>query len=150
MPTPQQKMTLLGKKLFELKRERDKAKAMEAKINAEIERISTGPLIELMADADVEKFTIKGFGVIYTHDEFYCTVKKAYRQELHEWLRATGNEELITDYVQPSTLKAFIKDRMARGSTADIPEYIEARHVPTAATMTTAKRARSNDSDGVG
>lgn len=138
MKTANARATELGKELFRLKRQREKLTEQLKTVNENIEKLATDKLIKLMETTDLEKFTIRGYGTIYVKDEFFANVKKEDRPKVYEWLRKTGNDSLIQDWVFPSTLKAFVREQFTQGQ--PLPDFIKVQFVPTANTMTTGKK----------
>ena len=130
----QVRMRELGKRLFTLKRRKAKLVEELKKLDEEIDHIATQDLATMMIDSEIEKFTIKGHGTLYMKDVFYCNVLAENRERLHNWLRDTGQDALITEYVQPSTLKAFAKEELSQGR--PLPDFINTQMVPTASTLT--------------
>ncbi len=129
---PQERLVALGKRLFALKEKRDALTEELKSINKQIEMVSTQELAAAMAEAEVDKYTIKGLGTIYLRPEFFCGVLAENREELYAWLRANGHESLIKDWVFPQTLKAFAKELLERNE--PLPPLVNAKFIPTAAT----------------
>jgi len=141
MANPKSRITSAAKKLFELKRTKARLEHELKVCNTAIATVATKDLVELMTEADLEKMTIKGYGTVYLRNEFFCNVLKDQRDELYAWLRKTNNADLIVPWVQPATLKAFVKEQFEKG--VAIPDYIKVQFVPTANTMGAAPEDRS-------
>jgi hypothetical protein len=131
--TIDQKLTRLGKRLFELKREKAALEEKMRQCNAQIDNIATKELAAIMSNAEISKFSISGYGTISIREDFFCNVLKENREEMYKWLRKTGNGALITDYVQPATFKAFMREYAEQGNT--VPEFVKVVFVPTAHTL---------------
>jgi hypothetical protein len=50
-----------------------------------------------------------------TRADIRCSVLASHRQDLYHWLDEHGHESLITETVNASTLKAFLKEEMKAG-----------------------------------
>lgn len=73
----------------------------------------------MMEDQGIDRVVFDGVGRLQLKDDIYCNVSAADREALKEWLVANGHSSLISDTVNASSLKAFIKEQMKAG--ADIP-----------------------------
>lgn len=130
---PKQQITLLGKKLFELKRNKKELEAQVSGINKQIIQLATIDLPKLMEDSEIQNVQFKGMGTMYLADELFMQVKKEDRPKLFKWMRKHGHGDLIVDWVFPRTLSAWAKEQLANGD--PLPEKImEARIIPTAKT----------------
>lgn len=130
MSTPQ--MVTLGKELFKLKAKKKKLEEDVKVLNAKITEIEAVKLPKLMEDAEVPSFKITGGGTIYLQDQLYVNVLAEDRPKLYEELRATGNGDMIQDWVFPNTLKAFCKEQL--GAAKALPTVVKATFIPTAMT----------------
>jgi hypothetical protein len=63
---------------------------------------------------------IDGVGRISLRADIYASVKSGMKETAYTWLSDVGAGDLIQDSVPPSTLKAFLKNRLKAGE--DIPE----------------------------
>jgi hypothetical protein len=57
-----------------------------------------------------------------TSGQLQCGVLAADREALYKWLEEHGNESLITDTVNSSTLKAFVKKLIKEGK--EVPDMV--------------------------
>jgi hypothetical protein len=113
-----------AQELADLRRAKEEQTEQLKEINKRIQRLSEHDIPELMAEQEISKFSVPGVGTIYTQMELRASVLKDDKETFHEWLRATGNEEIVVDYVHPQTLKAFIKECIENGKA--YPEYVKA------------------------
>lgn len=135
---PHQRMTSLGRSLFALKQTRADLEEKLSQVNMQISQIAEKDLANIMANADIEKFTIEGLGTIYMKDVVYASVLKENREKLYEWLRKNKHRKLIVPWVWPQTLTAFVKEQMEKGN--PIPDdIIKVATVPTASTRSSGE-----------
>lgn len=73
-----------------------------------------------MEDLGMESARIKGVGTISLSADAYCTVPAGNRAQVQQWLAENGFESLITNTVNASTFKAFIKEQIMEGN--DTPD----------------------------
>lgn len=123
-------ITELAKKLSELKIKKDKLEVELKTVNLEIQKVASNELPKAMEDQEIDKFSVDGIGTIYLRNDFFANVLASDRENLHNWLRETGNEDLIKDYIFPQTLKAFAKECLENGKS--LPDFIKTTFVPTA------------------
>lgn len=124
-------ITELGKKLFELKASKEQTEAALTEINKRITD-TVAQLAKKMEDGEIPKFSIDGHGTLTLGTELYVNVKADDREKLHDWLRATKNEALIKETVNPKTLQAFAKEQIANMKA--LPDFISALPSPTVRT----------------
>lgn len=140
---PNEQMQRLGKELFAKKAKKARLEEDLKALNKEIVQIETVDLAKIMQDGEIEKFTIKGKGTVYMADELYTSVLKDDRPKLYAALRASGDEAMITDWVFPQTLNAYIKDRLKNGKS--IPDVVKSTWVPTAKTRAGGKKSNTGE-----
>lgn len=63
-------------------------------------------------------------GRIELRAQAYCSTKAGMKGNLFQWLHENGFEELVTEVVNPSTLKAFIKEQTEAGNPVPSEEII--------------------------
>ena len=68
---------------------------------------------EAMAEQDIRSMTIEGVGRVQLALDVYASIKD--KAAGYEWLREHGYDGLLTEYVQPSTFKAAVKDALKKG-----------------------------------
>jgi len=75
---------------------------------------------EAMAEQDIRSMTIEGVGRVQLALDVYASIKD--KAAGYEWLREHGYDGLLTEYVQPSTFKAAVKDALKQGQ--EFPEEL--------------------------
>lgn len=98
--------------------------AKEAK--AEYDRLSIEVVPELLSDSGLESVST-GDTVVYTREDLYANVDAAERGVFAAELRKMGEGDIITEYVFPTTLTAWAKDRLEEG--LSIPSQVNLRRV---------------------
>lgn len=99
-------------------------------INGAIRNLAEHEIPQYMDENEIEKFSVKDVGTVYTTMKVYANVKAQDREYFMEWLREQGHEDLIKEQVHPSTLNAFAKEQISEGK--ELPEVLDARLYPTA------------------
>lgn len=102
-------------------------RAKEAK--AEYDRLSIEVVPELLRETGLESAST-GDKVIYLREDLRANVMSAQRGALAAELRNIGEGDLITEYVFPQTLSAWVRDRLEAGDA--IPPQIELSRVTRA------------------
>jgi len=82
-------------------------------VKSELERITKMVLPTKMDNEGISTINVKGIGRITITQQMSTTVKKDDQPELKEWLRENGYGALVTETINASTLKAWIKERIA-------------------------------------
>jgi hypothetical protein len=89
-------------------------------VNKQLDDLLLRQIPEAMAEADIRTLTIEGVGRVQLALDVYATIKD---KELgYAWLEEHGYDGLIQPYVQPSTLKAAVKEALRNGQ--DFPEEL--------------------------
>ena len=123
----------LANKLRGLK---DLKEAQEADLkdtNMAIEAITKVLLPQKMDEQGIQNVKIDGVGRVSLRGEVYASILAENRELAYDWLRNTGRAALITNTVNPSTLKAAAKEWLKNGE--EIPELIKITPA-TVATLT--------------
>lgn len=81
-------------------------------------RLETIP--NMMDDSGIEKLSLEGVGTLYLTSDVYTSIPAQTRPEAWEWLSDHGHGDLITQTVNSSTLKAFVKQAISNGE--ELPE----------------------------
>lgn len=118
------------RRLRELKDEKEKLGEEEKRINIEISQIETLKLPEMMESAGITSFKVPGIGSVSIRNETYVSVLAENRPQLYEELRASGNGDLITEQVNPQTLKSWVKENLEAGN--EVPDVIKVTYVKEA------------------
>jgi len=118
------------RRLRELKDEKEKLGEQEKRINIEISQIETLKLPEMMESAGITSFKVPGIGSVSIRNETYVSVLAENRPQLYEELRASGNGDLITEQVNPQTLKSWVKENLEAGN--EVPDVIKVTYVKEA------------------
>jgi hypothetical protein len=101
--------------------------------NRVIEVITKNVLPEKMDEQGIQNVKIDGVGRVSLRGEVYASILAENRDRAYAWLRETGRASLITNTVNPSTLKAAAREWLKNGE--EIPEFIKITPV-TVATLT--------------
>jgi hypothetical protein len=65
-----------------------------------------------MEDEGMEQLTVEGIGRVNIRTDLYCSTKKGMAPNVREWMREHDFEDLITEGINSSTLKAWVKEQM--------------------------------------
>lgn len=69
-----------------------------------------------MEEEGIETVRIEGVGRLQTKSDIHCNCPAANREALQDWLVDHGHGSLISQSVNASTLKAFIREQMKEGN----------------------------------
>ena len=100
----------LGAELKALKAAKKSASEELASVNKRIDKIARFDLPEEMSALEFEEVTIRGIGTLYVKADIYASVLAVNRDAAKEWLVENGYEDLITETINASTLKAWAKE----------------------------------------
>lgn len=116
--------------LKDLKTEKEKLETDLKDVNSKIRDLAENKIPEYMTDNEIQKMSIDGVGTVFLQTKVYASVKAENKAAFYEWLKKSGNESLIQEYVFPATLNAFAKEQLTSGKA--LPDELVARLYPTA------------------
>ena len=89
-------------------------------INVQLDDLRLKQIPEAMAEEDIRTLTIEGVGRVQLAMDLYASIRD--KEAGYHWLQEHGYDGLITEYVQPSTFKAAVKDALKQGQS--VPEEL--------------------------
>lgn len=105
-----------AKMMVEIKRKIDNFKEEVLRpLQSEHDYLKFVGIPEKMDDMGVTTITIKDLGRLTVSETISASTIKEKRADLWNWLKETGNDGLITDTVNSSTLSAFVREAMREG-----------------------------------
>lgn len=102
----------LAKAIMSLKEEIARRKKKTSELQAELERLTQDVIPRKMEADEFSTVNVKNIGRLTVTQQMKVSTKAGAQPFLQKWLRDNGYEELISEVVNPSTLKAFIKERI--------------------------------------
>ncbi len=123
-PDPATRETLdrLVSEMLDYQSNLDELKALTKDLTAKYDKIRLQRLPDLMQALGMVKadghggFTHSSGASISLRLEVFAHYKKEYQQDVFTWMRANGHGGLITEVINPSTLKAWCKDQVQDGN----------------------------------
>lgn len=115
-------MNELATHFVSLKDQLKDAKEVTSGIQAEFDLLRKGVLPEKMEDFGFDSVNVAGIGRVSLRAELYASILADQKEAAFAWLSEHGHGALIKDTVNPSSLKAFIKEQMQLGE--QFPEEI--------------------------
>lgn len=103
----------MAREMRALQEKKDALDAQVKEINITLDDLRLKQIPEAMAESDIRTLTIEGVGRVQLALDLYATIKD--KEAGYAWLDEHGYGGLITSYVQPSTLKAAIKQAIKDG-----------------------------------
>ena len=117
-------MTLeaMAHEMKEVRERLDNTKAESSELQKQWDDLRKVHIPNKLEELGIESARITGVGTVSERTDAYCSVPAANRQALYEWLEAHDHGDLITDTVNSSTLKAFMKEQIMLGH--EVPDDI--------------------------
>jgi len=110
----------LVRKMKSLREQKDTMDTELKGVTAEYEFITRIAIPEKFTEEGIKNMNVDGVGRVGLRADIYASVKAGAKADAYQWLSDIGSQDLIQPAVAPSTLKAFLKDRIKAG--LDIPE----------------------------
>lgn len=98
---------MMNKKRKELESADERATALQI----QFDQLRIDVIPDAMKKAGIETVRVAGVGNIIIGEDMWTHVPAARRYDLYQWMRENKCEGLITETVNSSTLKAWIKER---------------------------------------
>lgn len=105
----------LAKYMHKVRTKKDKLEDQLKEINAEYDVLRIEMIPTLMEDAGLENFRVAGLGRVSLTGDIYCSTREGAKSALFTWLEQAKLEDLITQGVNASTLRASMKERIKKG-----------------------------------
>jgi len=102
----------LGACIKELKGQLEELGAEKSSIQKIYDFLTITVVPERMDDEGLEVIKIKDVGRLQLASDIRCACPAGNREDLYKWLTDHGHAAMITDTVNASTLKAFVKEQM--------------------------------------
>lgn len=112
----------LAERMKATRAELDDTKADASALQKEWDSLRKKWLPKKMEEMGIVDVRFEGVGTVSERTDAYCTTPAKNKAALYEWLNENGHGDLITDTVNASTLKAFIKEQILEGN--DVPDHI--------------------------
>jgi len=85
------------------------------KINAHLDFLRITKIPTVMEDEGIDRISISGIGRVTLTADMHVSIKAEQKEAFYEWLRDNGRTDLISETVNPSTLKAAVKKMVRDG-----------------------------------
>lgn len=105
----------LGKRFHKLRKEKELAEASLGDLNKELEFLAKVAIPEKFTDEGLKNLNLEGIGRISLRADIYASIKAGQKDAAYTWISDIGAGDLIQDSIPPSTLKAFLKNRLKAG-----------------------------------
>lgn len=102
-------------KMKNVKEQLDAKKKEATELQNEFDALRKHDLPEAMEEAGIESVRVKDVGTVSLRTDAYASIKGGMKEEAYRWLTEQGYGDLIQDFVQSSTLKAFMKEQTLAG-----------------------------------
>lgn len=102
----------LGVHLKWMKEELEAATRVKAEFQKSYDFLSIDVIPEKMDEQGVDSIKITGVGRLALTSDIRCNILAANKKAVEDWLRENGHEAMISETVNASTFKAFVKEQM--------------------------------------
>ena len=111
---------IMAKQMKNLQGEKEVLEERLKFVNLQLDELRLRKIPDEMANADIRTITIEGLGRVQLAMDCYATISD--KAAGYAWLAENGFDGLITEYVQPSTFKAAVKEALKNGQ--EFPEEL--------------------------
>lgn len=109
-------LTQLAKEMVRLKEAKTQADEALKAATAEFDLVRLKVVPDKMSELDISSMNINGVGRLGIAGDAYCSTLKGQKGALFQWMEDNDHVSLITEVINPSTLKAFIKEQKDLGN----------------------------------
>lgn len=114
----------LSEVCMQLKEAKSDLKKQLADIDAQIDYVTIELIPEKLAEDGFSSVNLDNGKRIQLSSQAYCSTRAGQKEALFEWLQEHEFGELITEVVNPSTLKAFVKEQLEEGNEVPPDEIV--------------------------
>lgn len=115
-------VTDMAKAMKLAKDQLEAAKKVQTEYQKEFDHLRLVAIPAAMDEMGVSSMKIDGVGRLTLSTDAYAGIASGKSDEAYGWLQDNGFEDLVTEYVHPSTLKAFLKEQFKAGN--EFPEEL--------------------------
>lgn len=109
------KLVRLVEILGELQRAKEELEDRVKGYNAHIDFLRITKIPTVMEDEGIERISVAGVGRVSLTADMHVSIKADAKPAFYDWLRDNGRTDLISETVNPSTLKAAVKKMIRDG-----------------------------------
>lgn len=113
-------LKLMVERMRALQKEKEEMDDRYKYLNIALDQLRLKDIPEFMAENDIRTATFDGLGRVQLAMDCYATIKD--KAAGYQWLAEHGFDGLITEYIQPSTFRAAVKDALKNGQ--EFPEEL--------------------------
>ncbi len=108
--------------MSDIRKKKDSLEDALKEINEEFDFLRITKIPTVMRDDGVDRLSVSGVGRVSITADLHVSIKADQKEAFYEWLRDNGREDLISETVNPSTLKATVKKMFQSGEI--VPEEL--------------------------
>lgn len=109
-------------KMKDLQTRKDAVDAEGTRLTAELDELRLRKIPELMEALEVRNATFEGIGRVQLASDLYCSTRAGEKEVAMQWLRDCGQEGMITESYNASSMKAYVRRLIEQG--AEIPQFL--------------------------
>lgn len=105
----------MARRMRALQAEKEELEERVKFLNIKLDELRLKEIPEYMAENDIRTATFDGIGRVQLALDCHASIMPDMKESAYAWLSENGYDGIITAYVQPSTLKATIKEGLKSG-----------------------------------
>jgi len=113
-------LTDLIREMNRVQQEKDQLEETLKKVNSRFDHLRLAAIPNKMDEEGIPNITIEGIGRVSLTSDAYVSIKAGMKDQAWQWLSDNGHGDLITETVNPSSLKAAVKQMI--GKAEEVPE----------------------------
>ncbi len=102
--------------------EKDDTEAVLKGLNKHFDFLRITKIPQEMEDQGIRNLNVEGVGRVSLTADMHVSIKEGSKESFYEWLRDNGRGDLIQPNINPSTLKATVKNMVREGE--ELPEEL--------------------------
>lgn len=107
----------------ELQIEIDERDEVTKLLSAQLDDLRLRKIPELMESLEVKTATFEGLGRVQLAGDLYCSTAKGRKDEVMQWLRDCGYEDMISESYNATSMKALIRRLLVDGT--EVPDFMQ-------------------------
>lgn len=109
------KLTELIVRMHEIQGKKDRLEAQVKDLNKHFDFLRITKIPAQMEEDGIDRINVTGVGRVSLTADMHVSIKAEKKSDFYQWLRDNGRSDLIAETVNPSTLKATVKNMVKTG-----------------------------------
>lgn len=109
------KLVDLIARMHEIQQKKERLEAQVKELNRHFDFLRITKIPAQMEEEGIDRINVTNVGRVSLTADMHVSIKAEMKEQFYQWLRDNGREDIVTETVNPSTLKATVKNMVKNG-----------------------------------